>query len=278
VPRTRLDFQPPVILHDPVTEVAGGGETRPGALLRLLQAIPAMLIVIGIVCGVLGIYAVMAALVVLGVLIGIASSRIGAPARIRARLGGRQLDARGEPRLFNLLEGLCVANGLPLPKVDLLEDDSLNAIVLGHGPKDAVLVLTSGLLSAFDRMELEAVLAHELAHVRRGDLASAAGASVSLALVACVMPCARAVRHLAGSRREPIADAIAARMTRYPPGLIAALKKLERAESVRPRTLSVLNSRLTAGLWCVPLDESRPRTTIPGLLDLDLRIAALREL
>ena len=73
-------------------------------------------------------------------------------------------------RLYNLVEGLCIASGLPKPRLYIIEDDAPNAFSTGRNPKHAAVAVTTGLLAKMNRVELEAVLAHELSHIRNYDI------------------------------------------------------------------------------------------------------------
>jgi heat shock protein HtpX len=73
-------------------------------------------------------------------------------------------------RLYNLVEGLCIASGLPKPRLYIIEDDAPNAFSTGRNPKHAAVAVTTGLLEKMNRVELEAVLAHELSHIRNYDI------------------------------------------------------------------------------------------------------------
>lgn len=84
--------------------------------------------------------------------------------------GARTVDRREEPRLYNLLENLCISRGLPMPKLGIIETDALNAFAAGVTERQRVIVVTRGLAAALDDAEMEAVLAHELTHVRNGDV------------------------------------------------------------------------------------------------------------
>ena len=73
-------------------------------------------------------------------------------------------------RLYNLVEGLCIASGLPKPRLYTIEDEAPNAFATGRNPKHAAIAVTTGLLEKMNRVELEAVLAHELSHIRNYDI------------------------------------------------------------------------------------------------------------
>src|SRR6202167_479099 len=75
-----------------------------------------------------------------------------------------------QPRLYNLLENLCISRGIPMPKLKLIESDALNAYATGLNQRQYAVTVTSGLLKALNDQEIEAVLGHELTHIRNGDL------------------------------------------------------------------------------------------------------------
>jgi heat shock protein HtpX len=79
-------------------------------------------------------------------------------------------DPQQYARLYNLVEGLCIASGLPKPRLYIIEDDAPNAFSTGRNPKHAAVAVTTGLLAKMNRVELEAVLAHELSHIRNYDI------------------------------------------------------------------------------------------------------------
>ncbi|MEA2873170.1 MAG: heat shock protein HtpX [Hyphomicrobiales bacterium] len=84
--------------------------------------------------------------------------------------GGREVTRHEEPRLYNLLENLCISRGIPMPKLKIMEDTSLNAFASGMNEKQYAVTVTTGLLNALDDAEVEAVLGHELTHIRNGDV------------------------------------------------------------------------------------------------------------
>ena len=82
----------------------------------------------------------------------------------------KQVDADAQPRLHNIVEGLCIAAGLPKPRLYVIDDAAPNAFATGRNPRHAALAVTTGLLEKMNRIELEAVLAHELSHVKNYDI------------------------------------------------------------------------------------------------------------
>lgn len=174
--------------------------------------------------------------------------------------GAKEVTKKEEPRLYRTVENLSIATGMPMPKVYVMEDPGLNAFATGRDPKHAVVAATRGLLNAMDDDELEAVMAHEMGHVRNYDirvmmivfgLVSAIGiiadllmysfifggnnnnrnthpAFIILALVAAIAApfVAMLVQLAVSRRREYLADSTGALTTRYPEGLARALEKI----------------------------------------------------
>jgi heat shock protein HtpX len=221
-------------------------------------------------------------------------------------------------RLYNLVEGLCIGTGLPMPRLYVIDDAAPNAFATGRNPKHAAIAVTSGLLEKMNRIELEGVLAHELSHIKNYDILvstlavvmvgaiallsdlglrfmifggsrdrDSGGSNPFVAIIALVFiilaPIAATLMQFAVSRRrEALADISAIEITRYPPGLIAALEKLQ-----EDKTVVRENNRATAHLWIEePMPhysgESQPRSRFSHLFDthppIEERIAALREL
>lgn len=162
--------------------------------------------------------------------------------------------------LYNMVENLCITAGMPMPKVHVINSPALNAFATGRDPEHASIAVTSGLMQALENEELEGVLAHELAHIKNydirvmtvvivlvgaialladlffririfsGDDRKSAGGGV-FAIIAIVLlilsPIISELIKLAVSRkREYLADASGALMTRYPEGLASALEKI----------------------------------------------------
>jgi heat shock protein HtpX len=89
---------------------------------------------------------------------------------IDAVTGGREVTRAEEPRLYNLLENLCISRGITMPKLKIMETPSLNAFASGMNEKQYSITVTSGLVNSLDDAEIEAVLGHELTHIRNGDV------------------------------------------------------------------------------------------------------------
>jgi heat shock protein HtpX len=89
---------------------------------------------------------------------------------IDAITGGHEVTRQEEPRLYNLLENLCISRGIPMPKLKVMDSDALNAFATGLNEKQYSITVTTGLIKALDNEEIEAVLGHELTHIRNGDV------------------------------------------------------------------------------------------------------------
>src|SRR6478609_9394294 len=89
---------------------------------------------------------------------------------IDAVTGGESVTRQQQPRLYNLLENLCISRGIPMPKLKIMESDALNAFATGLNQRQYAITVTTGLLKALNDQEIEAVLGHELTHIRNGDV------------------------------------------------------------------------------------------------------------
>jgi heat shock protein HtpX len=213
-----------------------------------------------------------------------------APRALASRLETIPAKKSEHARLYNVVEGLCLAWGLPQPELRLLVDPALNAIAIGRSPHDAVIICTTGLVDTLDRMELEAVLAHELAHVRNLDILSGSVAANTLGYLALMSPRAGvALVRQSAAARESNADRASVGLTRYPPAMISALEKAAAAPSRLPAGVSRSVAVRTGQLWLAPFDAGVPAgyagreapegaAAIAGSLTLDERIELLREL
>ena len=236
----------------------------------LVVAVPFVLI--GVIVGAIEGAALLG--LVVGVLLGVGvAGAVTVPAwrlaedRCLAMIPARPADRVEQARLFNVVEGLCAGAGLALPRLFVIPSPSLNAMTLGRDDRHGCLVVTEGLLDTLSRIELEAVLAHELSHLRHGDTA---GPTVALAAFGSRTRGRRAelagriVARQTGAAREAAADLAGVSLTRYPPGLVAALERV-RSDTQSP----VAASDALAALWL----------RAPGATDeLDERIEALRDL
>src|SRR5262252_9097862 len=89
---------------------------------------------------------------------------------IDAVTGGREVTRQEEPRLYNLLENLCISRGIPMPKLKMMDSDALNAFATGLNRRQYAVTVTTGLMNTLNDQEIEAVLGHELTHIRNGDV------------------------------------------------------------------------------------------------------------
>ena len=176
-----------------------------------------------------------------------------------AMTGAHEIKKSDNPKLYNAVENLTIAAGLPMPKVYVIDDPAPNAFATGRDPQHAMVAATTGLLDIMDKSELEAVMAHELSHVKNYDIRvsmitfglvcvvgllsdiglrmmvfsdndddrSPVGA-IMMVVTAIFAPLIASLAQLAISReREYLADASAVNLTHYPEGMVNALKKLE---------------------------------------------------
>jgi len=282
--------EPDAPVELPGTRTDGDAVRRNGRRARLIAAIPGAVVAVVVVavCAASGV-------VLVGVAAGVGAGLLvwAAVGRSATRVVLRSLEARavedGEvARAENLVDGLCASMGVVPPEIVVVDEEARNALALGTRPDTAVLVLTSGLLHALDPVALEAVLAHELVHVKRGDIAPATVAAAVLAPFAPVMPpVSDWVHALAGRGREFGTDRLAVAVTRYPPGLRDALVLMAEGPLARPPSALAGRgvARTTRWLWTVPLadttGDAAPSSVVrvsDGELDAPgVRIAALDE-
>jgi heat shock protein HtpX len=248
------------VLTDPVPSQIAENRRRVALLLGGLAGLVFLVawVLLGLVLGLLPAL-VLAAVLAAGAVWWVTAR---AEEKVLRRVGAVAVDEHQQPRLHNLVEGLCVAAGVPKPALLVVEDDAPNALTVGRDPRHAALVATTGLLDKLTRIELEGVLAHELSHVKNHDTAVSTLAAVLLGRIS-----PRWVSGALGRTRETAADVTGVAITRYPPGLISALEKLRDDPAVLRTT-----DRAVAHLWIeAPFAE-------PSSPPLDERIQALREL
>ncbi len=197
----------------------------------------------------------------------------------------REVAAQDEPRLHNLIDGLAIAAGIPKPRIYVVPEQAPNAFATGRDPEHASIAVTQGLLATMNRVELEGVIGHELAHVldrdmllgtivatlvgavvlmseflmrswfwggvggRRGNDSNGGPATLILfgigfALMVIAPLAGEIIKRAVSRNREFLADAQGAMLTRYPPGLAAALRKI----AASPTAMHSANNA-TAHLW-----------------------------
>jgi Zn-dependent protease with chaperone function len=213
------------------------------------------------------------ALVVVAGIVGYGLWR-AAPGVALRQVGAVPLGERDNPRLFNVTEGLCATFGLRVPDLYVVYDAVPNACALGRNAVSAALVVTSGLLETLGPIELEGVIAHELAHVKRDDN----GVSV-VGLTLARFGGAGLLRRCLGENREYRADIVGASAVRFPRGLLDALRLMEHAPA--PAGNSLFNpSRIAAtrDVWIDPSVGRHDETPEVGDLNATaVRAAALSE-
>jgi heat shock protein HtpX len=223
--------------------------------------------------------------------------------------GAKQIKKSDDPRLWRTVENLAITEGLPMPKVHIINDPAFNAFATGRDPKNASVAITSGLLQALDDSELEGVMAHELGHIknydirvsmvvfglvavisvmadiflrmsffgRRGNdnegnspvLMMAGVVAIILAPVIAVL-----IQTAVSRKREYLADATGAMTTRYPEGLARALEKIKAGGSATQR-----QNTSTAHLFIAnPLKGKSFSSMFSTHPPVDERIARLRSM
>src|ERR1700690_3778896 len=186
---------------------------------------------------------------------------------IDAVTGAHEVSRTEEPRLYNLLENLCISRGITMPKLRVADDDALNAFATGLNDKQYSITVTRGLINALNDQEIESVLGHELTHIRNGDVRmlviavviagvisffgelvfrmffwgggrrssgggdrkGGAGAALvlALALIALVWILSIVIRFALSRQREYLADSGSVELTKNPDAMISALRKIE---------------------------------------------------
>jgi heat shock protein HtpX len=241
-------------------------------------------------------------------LIGVWGSYYGSDKLVLTMTGAKLITREENPQLFNLIEEVVVASGLPMPKVAIVNDSAPNAFATGRNPEHALIAFTTRILEVMDRDELQGVIAHEMSHVANRDtLVSAVAATTAgaiailsdflmrmmwfgggrrdrdsnsnpfalvISLVVLILaPIAAALLKSAISRkRESLADATAVSFTRNPAGLRKALEVLA-ADS----TVVHQKSNAVAHIWIEsPLDARAASRLFSTHPPIEERIAALR--
>jgi heat shock protein HtpX len=241
-------------------------------------------------------------------LIGVWGSYYGSDKLVLTMTGAKLIQESDNPKLFGLVQEVCIASGLKLPKIAIVVDPAPNAFATGRNPEHALIAFTTGILDVMDRDELQGVIAHEMSHVANRDTlvsavaATTAGAIAVLSdvltrmmwfgggrrdqnsnsnpllivfslLILVLAPIAAVLLKSAISRkRESLADATAVSFTRNPAGLRAALEVLARDSTVvQQRSTSV------AHIWIEsPLDGSSVSKLFSTHPPIQERIAALK--
>lgn len=228
---------------------------------------------------------------------------------VLATTGAKEIKKNDYPKYYRIVENLCIASGLPMPKVYIMDDLSPNAFATGRDPKHAVVCATTGLLQILDDAELEGVIAHELSHIKNYDIRVMGIVAILVGFIAILSdlfirasffsdsednrgntiflilaiifailsPIAATLIQLSVSRkREYLADASGALLTRYPEGLALALEKL-----AKDKTAPKNASNATAHLFIEnPFDNKKVKNFFTSLFNthppLEDRIRILR--
>ncbi|PIZ63836.1 protease [Candidatus Saccharibacteria bacterium CG_4_10_14_0_2_um_filter_52_9] len=220
--------------------------------------------------------------------------------------GAKEIQKSDNPRLWRIVENLAITNGMPMPKVYIIDDPAMNAFATGRDPRNAVVCATTGILDALEDNELEGVMAHEMGHVKNYDIrvsmvAFALTAVISLladiilrltwfrgddrennqftlvaGLIAAILaPLVATMIQLAISRqREYLADATGALTTRYPEGLASALEKIQHSSS----TLRRQNTSTAHLFFANPLRSGNLAGLFSTHPPIEDRIARLRSM
>jgi len=198
-------------------------------------------------------------------------SYFGGQSVVTSMAGAREVSKQEEPFLYNTVEAISIAAGLPMPKLYIIDSNVPNAFAAGRNPENAVVAVTRGLIDRLDRLELEGVIAHEMAHIRNYDVLLAtvavvlAGTIVFLAymarysaygglarrgrggqgqllfliillVVVVLAPIfAQLLKFAISRQREYLADATGADLTGYPEGLASALEKISHMQDPKSK-------------------------------------------
>jgi heat shock protein HtpX len=228
-----------------------------------------------------------------------------------ASSGAQAIEKEANPHIYRLVENLCITAGTPTPKIYLIPDPALNAFATGRDPEHASIALTTGLVEKLQNEELEGVIAHELSHIRnydirlmtvvvvlvgtlailsnffvrgslfrgrsRSDNNNAGGIMMIVGLILIVLsPIIAQIIQLAISRkREYLADASGALLTRYPEGLARALEKISAVEQPLAKASSATAHLFIASPFGKDKFFSRIFSTHPPVNE---RIRRLREM
>lgn len=221
-------------------------------------------------------YTIMALAIIISLVMTLTSYYSGASIAL-STAGAKEIKKEQNPYVFRMVENLCITAGLPLPKVYIIQDDAPNAFATGRDPKHASIALTTGLIDHLENEELEGVIAHEISHIKNYDIrimtvvivlvgavalltdiffrislfggnrrsSDRGNAGAVMAIIGIVLmilsPFIAKIIQLAISRkREYLADASGALLTRYPAGLANALEKISHYKQPMRRTSTAI--------------------------------------
>lgn len=226
----------------------------------------------------------------------------------------RPVEKKDNPQLYNVVEELAIAGGVPLPKVYIIEDTAPNAFAAGRNPKTASIAVTTGLLQKLNRSQLQGVIAHELSHIKNYDILFCTIIAVLVGIVALLCDFmrrsiyygnrrrsrgrgkgggdaviliaallfavfaplfAQIIRFAVSRQREYLADASSVALTRYPEGLAGALELISRDKEI----LEAAN-RATQHLYIVnpikPFESRRQNNVFSTHPPIEERVRRLR--
>ncbi|KPK78828.1 MAG: heat-shock protein HtpX [candidate division Zixibacteria bacterium SM23_73] len=231
---------------------------------------------------------------------------------VLAMSSARLIEKKDNPELYRLVENLCITAGLPLPKVYIINDSAPNAFATGRDPNHSVIAVTQGLLDKLERTELEGVISHELAHIGNRDAFLQTIVVILVGLIIRVVDFffrseikpkrdsdekgppilfilgiiflilapifAQLIRFAISRKREFLADATGALLTRYPEGLASALEKISQDQEALEAATNA-----TAHLYIVnPFKGKQAKSFLAKLFSthppVEQRVKALRGL
>ena len=242
-------------------------------------------------------------------LISVWGAYFGSDKLVLKMTGAKELQEADNPKLFGLVKEVCLASGLPMPKVAIVHDDAPNAFATGRNPEHALIAFTTGILDVMDRDELQGVIAHEMSHVGNRDTLVSAVAATTAGAIAIVSDMLARMMFFGGGRnresgnnplalvfsllvlilapfaalllksaisrkRESLADATAVSFTRNPAGLRKALEILARDSTVVKQ-----RSNAVAHIWIEsPLDAKSVSKLFATHPPIEERIEILRSM
>ena len=219
--------------------------------------------------------------------------------------GAEPISKKDAPEFYSIVESLSITAGLPMPKLYIINDSSMNAFAAGTDPENSVICATTGLLENMDKVEIEGVMAHEISHIKNYDIRVSMAAVALTAVIGMlsdivlrfiflndddedsknpialilglffvlISPLLATITRLAISRqREFLADATAVSLTRYPDGLISALEKLK-----NNKPLERQNSTTASLFISNPMKQGFFQRLFSTHPPLDDRISRLKE-
>ena len=240
-------------------------------------------------------------------LISVWGAYYGSDKLVLTMTGAKVLQESDNPKLFGLVQEVCIASGLPMPKVAIVYDEAPNAFATGRNPQHALIAFTTGILDVMDRDELQGVIAHEMSHVANRDTLVSAVAATTAGAIAIVSDLLTRMMFFGGGRnrennnnplalifsllvlilapfaalllksaisrkRESLADATAVSFTRNPAGLRKALEILARDSTVVKQ-----RSNAVAHIWIEsPLDAKSVSKMFATHPPIEERIQSLR--